>query len=77
MLEIRNLSKTYKPKKGVPVTALNSVSLAFPEKGMVFLLGKSGCGKSGNRRKPGNRRVQKSRRYTGTYRYRYCRRADG
>ncbi|MCM1307541.1 MAG: ATP-binding cassette domain-containing protein, partial [Butyrivibrio sp.] len=40
------LCKVYKPKKGVPVTALNKVSLKFPEKGMVFLLGKSGSGKS-------------------------------
>ncbi len=46
MLETRNLVKIYKPKKGVPVTALNNVSLRFPEKGMVFLLGKSGSGKS-------------------------------
>ena len=46
MLEVRNLVKIYKPKKGVPVTALNHVSLVFPQKGMVFLLGKSGSGKS-------------------------------
>lgn len=46
MLETINLSKTYKPKKGVPVKALDRVSLRFPEKGMVFLLGKSGSGKS-------------------------------
>lgn len=46
MLQIKNLSKKYKPKKGVPVVALDSVSLSFPEKGMVFLLGKSGSGKS-------------------------------
>ncbi|MCR5305545.1 MAG: ATP-binding cassette domain-containing protein [Oscillospiraceae bacterium] len=46
MLETRNLCKTYKPKKGVPVTAVDHVSLRFPEKGMVFLLGKSGSGKS-------------------------------
>ncbi len=46
MLETRDLVKIYKPKKGVPVTALNKVSLRFPEKGMVFLLGKSGSGKS-------------------------------
>lgn len=46
MLETRNLCKIYKPKKGVPVTALNNVSLKFPEKGMIFLLGKSGSGKS-------------------------------
>ena len=46
MLETRELVKIYKPKKGVPVTALDRVSLKFPDKGMVFLLGKSGSGKS-------------------------------
>lgn len=46
MLETKNLTKVYKPKKGVPVTALDGVSIKFPEKGMVFLLGKSGSGKS-------------------------------
>ena len=47
MLETKELVKIYKPKKGVPVTALNKISLKFPEKGMVFLLGKSGSGKQG------------------------------
>ena len=46
MLEVRNLSKIYKTKNGVDVKALDSVSLSFPETGMVFLLGKSGSGKS-------------------------------
>lgn len=46
MLETRELCKTYRPKKGVPVLAVDHVSLRFPEKGMVFLLGKSGSGKS-------------------------------
>ena len=46
MLEVRNLIKIYKPKKGVPVTALNNISLKLPDKGMVFVLGKSGSGKS-------------------------------
>ncbi len=46
MLETRGLTKVYRPKKGVPVTALSSVSLKFPDKGMIFLLGKSGSGKS-------------------------------
>ncbi len=46
MLEAIQLSKTYKPKKGVPVKALDRVSLRFPDTGMVFLLGKSGSGKS-------------------------------
>lgn len=46
MLEIKNVSKTYRPKKGVPVKALDNVSLKFEDKGMVFILGKSGSGKS-------------------------------
>ncbi len=46
MLETKNLVKIYKPKRGVPVRALNGVSIRFPDKGMVFLLGKSGSGKS-------------------------------
>lgn len=46
MLETKNLSKIYRPKKGVPVTALDKISLRFPDKGMIFLLGKSGSGKS-------------------------------
>ncbi|NLC16478.1 MAG: ABC transporter ATP-binding protein, partial [Clostridiales bacterium] len=46
MLEVKNITRIYKPKKGVPVKALDNVSLKFPEKGMVFILGKSGSGKS-------------------------------
>lgn len=46
MLEAVKISKTYKPKRGVPVKALDGVSLKFPDRGMVFLLGKSGSGKS-------------------------------
>lgn len=46
MLEIKHLSKIYKTKKGADVKALDDVSVQFPEKGMVFLLGKSGSGKS-------------------------------
>jgi ABC-type lipoprotein export system ATPase subunit len=46
MLELKNLVKTYKTKGGVEVHALDNVSVEFPEKGMVFLLGKSGSGKS-------------------------------
>lgn len=46
MLEIKNLTKVYTPKKGVPVTALGGVDLKFADTGMVFLLGKSGSGKS-------------------------------
>ena len=46
MLEVLNLTKVYKSKGGVEVRALDGVSLSFPERGMVFLLGKSGSGKS-------------------------------
>ncbi len=46
MLEVVNLTKVYKTKGGVDVNALDGVSLRFPERGMVFLLGKSGSGKS-------------------------------
>ena len=49
MLEVRNLVKKYKiskKSKTQTVTALNNVSITFPEKGLIFLLGKSGSGKS-------------------------------
>jgi len=49
MLSVRNLVKTYKlgkKKNSKKVVALNNVSLDFPDKGLVFLLGKSGSGKS-------------------------------
>jgi putative ABC transport system permease protein len=46
MIEVVDLKKKYTPKKGTPVMALNGISLKFPEKGLVFILGKSGCGKS-------------------------------
>lgn len=46
MLEVKNLSKLYTQKDGAPVKALTDINISFPEKGMVFLLGKSGSGKS-------------------------------
>ncbi len=46
MLEVKNLTKIYKPKKGKPVIALDNVSITFEERGMVFILGRSGSGKS-------------------------------
>lgn len=46
MLETKELFKKYRPKKGKEVTAIDHISVRFPEKGMVFLLGKSGSGKS-------------------------------
>jgi len=48
MIEVKNLCKTYIPKgkKAVSVKALDNVSLKFPDKGLIFILGKSGSGKS-------------------------------
>ncbi len=46
MIEVRDLKKVYKTKKGVVVNALDGVSLKLPSVGMVFILGKSGSGKS-------------------------------
>lgn len=46
MIELKNISKTYKSKKGTKTQALNDVSIKFGEKGMTFILGKSGSGKS-------------------------------
>lgn len=46
MLEVRNINKVYKNKNGKEVRALDNVSLKFPQKGLVFILGKSGSGKS-------------------------------
>ena len=46
MLEAIHLTKIYKTKGGADTKALDDVSIVFPEKGMVFLLGKSGSGKS-------------------------------
>lgn len=46
MIEVVNLKKYYKNKGGNQVKALDGISLKFPDKGMVFLLGKSGSGKS-------------------------------
>ena len=47
MLETKGLTKIYQPNKdSKPVTALDDVSLRFPDKGLVFLLGRSGSGKT-------------------------------
>ncbi len=46
MIEFRNVKKIYTSKKGSTTTALNNINLKIGEKGMVFLVGKSGSGKS-------------------------------
>lgn len=45
MIEIKNLTKTYKVENNKQ-HALNNVSFNLPSKGMVFVLGKSGSGKT-------------------------------
>ena len=45
MLQLQNVRKTYKTKAGL-VNALDGVSLTFPASGLVFITGKSGCGKT-------------------------------
>ncbi len=46
MLELRNIEKIYNSKNGLTVRAVDDISIQFEDKGMVFLLGKSGSGKS-------------------------------
>ena len=46
MIELKNVSKVYKSKKAADTVALKNVSIKFPEKGLIFILGKSGSGKS-------------------------------
>lgn len=46
MIELKNICKTYKSKKGTNTNALNNISVTFDNKGMTFILGKSGSGKS-------------------------------
>ena len=45
MLQLINVKKIYSTKAG-DVAALDGVTLTFPEKGMVFITGKSGSGKT-------------------------------
>lgn len=45
MLELVNVTKVYKTK-GVEVKALDNLSITFPSAGLLFISGKSGCGKT-------------------------------
>ena len=45
MIKLENIKKEYVVKKSVAV-ALNEVSLTLPDKGLVFVVGRSGCGKT-------------------------------
>lgn len=46
MIQVINANKTYTSKSGIKVKALDHVNLEFNAKGLVFILGKSGSGKS-------------------------------
>lgn len=46
MIEIKNISKTYRINKKNQVKALDDVSLKFSNKGLIFITGPSGSGKS-------------------------------
>ena len=46
MIELKNVNKIYKSKKGSDTQALNDINLKIGNKGMLFIVGKSGSGKS-------------------------------
>ena len=46
MTEFKNVNKIYKTKKGIETKALNNINLKIGNIGMVFIVGKSGSGKS-------------------------------
>ena len=45
MIKLENIQKTYCSKHNSSV-ALNNLSLTLPNKGLIFIVGKSGCGKT-------------------------------
>lgn len=46
MIHLEKVTKIYKSKNKIQITALNDLTLTFPNEGLVFVLGPSGCGKS-------------------------------
>ena len=46
MIELKHITKIYRGTGSSSVIALDDISIRFPEKGLVFIIGKSGCGKS-------------------------------
>lgn len=46
MIELLNVNKTYTSKSKIQVKALDQINLQFNSKGLVFILGKSGSGKT-------------------------------
>ena len=43
MIQIKNITKKYQDEVGNNI-ALDNISFNLPSKGMVFVVGKSGCG---------------------------------
>ncbi len=46
MIEVKNLFLKYEVKDGKSKTVLNNINIKFPNRGLVFVIGKSGSGKS-------------------------------
>ena len=46
MISIKHIRRIYDKSKQNAVAAVNDISLELPEKGMVAVFGKSGCGKT-------------------------------
>ena len=46
MIELKNVKKKYKSKRGADTTALDDVNIKIGNSGMLFIVGKSGSGKS-------------------------------
>ncbi len=46
MIKINNLDKHFNKRKRNAIHVLNDVSIDFPNKGLVVLLGRSGSGKT-------------------------------
>lgn len=46
MIDLRNVKKVYKSKRGTDTTALDNINFKIGNTGMIFILGKSGSGKS-------------------------------
>ena len=46
MIELYNVSKTYRNSKNIKLKVFGGVNFNFPSKGMFFITGKSGCGKT-------------------------------
>ena len=46
MIQVKELTKIYKSRKGGTCVALDHISFTLPEKGFIFVIGKSGSGKT-------------------------------